>query len=340
MSANEVSYNGAMNTSGQLIDTYGRVHDALRISVTDRCNIRCFYCMPAEPVGFLATEHLLSFEQIARIVRVLSAQGVHKLRITGGEPLLRPKLPELIRMLAGIEGITDLALTTNGMLLEEFAEPLRNAGLKRLNVSLDTLLEATFEKISRRKGLDRVLRGIEQAQAVGFEQLRLNAIAIRDLTEVELIPLTEFAIQRGLHLRFIEYMPLDADHRWERDRVLSGATIVDTLEQHFGTLTPVPRADPSQPAEDFRLPDGKGTVGVIRPVTEPFCGACNRLRLTAEGKLRNCLFSLEEWDIKASVTDAELLEQIRACLQAKRAGHLISKVGFEQPQRTMHQIGG
>jgi cyclic pyranopterin phosphate synthase len=335
----------------ELIDRFGRKHTSLRISVTDRCNIRCFYCMPAGEVTFAPREQLLSFEEIARIVRILAGVGVRDVRLTGGEPLVRRDLERLVRMLIEIEGVGDLALTTNGILLPQQARPLREAGLKRLNISLDTLNEAVFQQITRRQGVQRVLDGIDAAVAAGFEAIRLNALAIRGLTEPELEPLVEFAAARGLTLRFIEYMPLDADRRWERDQVLSGAAILDRLRTRFGRLRPLDPPHESQPARDFELldlpADAAGRhprVGLIRPVTEPFCGACDRIRLTAEGMVRNCLFSHREWDLRqllrGGASDAEILETVAAAVGAKEAGHLISERGFSQPERAMFRIGG
>jgi cyclic pyranopterin phosphate synthase len=327
-----------------LVDRFGRVHSDLRISVTDRCNIRCFYCMPAEQVRFRPRHELLAFEEIERFVRVVATLGVRKLRLTGGEPLLRQELPRLIELLSAVPGIEDLALTTNGILLPEQAGALKCAGLARLNISLDSLREETFARISRRPGLARVLTGIDAAQAAGFDRIRLNAVAIRGLTEEELVPLVQFACERGLEMRFIEFMPLDADDRWNHDQVLTGAEIRRRLEQELGPLEPVSLADPSQPASDFRFVDGGGVVGFINPVSEPFCGDCNRLRLTAEGQVRNCLFSTAEWDARALLRsgggDAELAQLVRDCVAAKRAGHGIDTPEFVRPQRAMYQIGG
>ena len=329
---------------GPLVDGFGRVHSDLRISVTDRCNIRCFYCMPAENVRFKPREELLTFEEITRFVHVASRLGIHKLRITGGEPLVRQDLHKLVGMLSGIPGIRDLALTTNGMLLAEQAAALRQAGLRRLNISLDTLSPQVFRQITRRDGLDRVLEGIAAAQRVGFDSIKLNAIAIRGITEAEVVPLARFARERGLELRFIEFMPLDADGRWQQDQVLSGAEIVRLLEDAFGPLEAVPPQHPGQPASDYRFADGGGLVGFINPVTQPFCHDCNRLRLTAEGQVRNCLFSLVEWDARALLRghagDDELARLIRQCVAAKKAGHGINSEEFARPQRAMYQIGG
>lgn len=335
----------------RLVDRFGRVHTSLRISVTDRCNIRCFYCMPAGEVAFAPREQLLRFEEIARVVRILVGVGVRDVRLTGGEPLVRRDLEQLVRMLSEIDGLGDLALTTNGILLPQQAAGLRRAGLRRLNISLDTLNEAVFQQITRRQGVRRVLDGIDAALAAGFEAIRLNALAIRGLTEAELEPLVEFAAARGLTLRFIEYMPLDADRRWERAQVLGGAEILDRLRARFGQLRPLDPPHPSQPARDYELvelpADAAGRhprIGLIRPVTEPFCGACDRIRLTAEGTVRNCLFSHREWDLRpllrSGASDAEILATVAAAVGAKEAGHLISERGFAQPERAMFRIGG
>jgi cyclic pyranopterin phosphate synthase len=305
--------------------------------------------MPDENVQFLPRADILTFEEIARFVRVVAACGVNKVRLTGGEPLVRQDLPRLVAMLAAIPGIDDLAMTTNGILLADQAAALQAAGLKRINISLDSLREETFQRISRRPGLDRVLAGIAAAQAAGFERVRLNAVAIRGITEDEIVPLGRFARERGLELRFIEFMPLDAEGHWDHDQVLSGAAIREQLEAEFGPLLPIARPDPSQPAVDFRFADGGGEIGFINPVTQPFCGDCNRLRLTAEGKVRNCLFSTVEWDAQAILratgrTAAELdrdLEQlVRDSITAKKPGHGIDTTDFVRPTRAMYQIGG
>ncbi len=331
-------------TTGELVDSFGRVHTSLRISVTDRCNIRCFYCMPNEDVQFKPRAEILSFEEIERFVRVVAMLGVNKVRLTGGEPLVRHDLSSLIGRLVRIPGIQEMALTTNGILLTEQAQQLKDAGLRRLNISLDTLLEETFQKISRREGLDRVLQGIFAAQKVGFEKIRLNAVAIRGITEEEIVPLGEFARQHDLEMRFIEFMPLDAEHNWQNTQVISGEEILARLTDGIGPLERVPVTDPSQPATDYRFVDGRGTIGLINPITQPFCHSCNRMRLTAEGKIRNCLFSIEEWDARAILrgggTDDELAALVRASIHAKKPGHGIDSPEFIRPDRAMYQIGG
>jgi cyclic pyranopterin phosphate synthase len=327
-----------------LVDRFGRVHTNLRISVTDRCNIRCFYCMPAENVQFRPKSEILSFEEIERFVRVVETLGVNKVRLTGGEPLVRHGVPQLVERLARMPGIVDLALTTNGILLDQQAVALKKAGLHRLNVSLDALSEDVFQQISRRRGLQRVLDGIQAAIAAGFERIRLNAVSIRDLTESEIIPLAQFARRYSLELRFIEYMPLDADGQWRHDDVLSGDEVRAIIEDQVGGLVPVSDSDPSQPATDFAYIDGGGRVGFINSVTQPFCGACDRLRITADGKVRNCLFSTIEWDAREIMrrggADSELAELVRQCVGAKKAGHGIDTPDFVRPERAMYQIGG
>ncbi|HVT27158.1 MAG TPA: GTP 3',8-cyclase MoaA [Lacipirellulaceae bacterium] len=340
-----------ISNSSPLIDTLGRVHTSLRISVTDRCNIRCFYCMPNELVRFRPRDEILTFEEITRFVRVVSQMGVRRLRLTGGEPLVRTDLPRLVEELASLPGIEDLALTTNGILLPDLAAELRSAGLVRLNISLDTLREDVFQKITRREGVDRVLAGIAAAQDAGFTDIRLNAVAIHGLTEDEIIPLARFARQRNLELRFIEYMPLDAEQNWQSSDVLDGDAVRRILEDEFGPLTPVNRRHASQPATDFEYSDSRGRVGLIQPVSQPFCQACDRLRLTAEGQVRNCLFSTAEWDARAILRrragssptpddDDDLADLVRDCVRAKAPAHGIGAVDFVRPQRAMYQIGG
>jgi len=330
--------------SAPLTDRFGRVHTSLRISVTDRCNIRCFYCMPNEMVQFLPREQILTFEEIERFVRVVVPMGVSKFRLTGGEPLVRSGLADLVARIAAIDGVEDLALTTNGILLAEQAEALKKAGLKRINISLDAMTEETFRKISRRDGLDKVLAGIQAAKQVGFEKIRLNAVAIANLSEPEIVPLAKFARQEQLEMRFIEFMPLDAEQNWQTDQVLSGEEIRRLIEEAIGPLVAADRPDPSQPAVDYRFADGQGTLGFINPVTQAFCGDCNRLRITAEGKIRNCLFSMVEWDARAllrgNATDEQLEQLVRDCVAAKKQGHGIDGDGFERPERAMYQIGG
>jgi cyclic pyranopterin phosphate synthase len=333
-----------MNSGEPLFDNLGRVHTSLRISVTDRCNIRCFYCMPEENVRFRPRHELLSFEEITRLTRVMASLGINKLRLTGGEPLVRAELPKLVEQLAAVPGIEEIAMTTNGILLAEQARALKDAGLTRVNISLDALTEETFRRISRRDGLDRVLAGIHAAKEVGFAPLRLNTVAIKGITEPEIPALAKFARTEGMELRFIEFMPLDADEHWDNSQVLTGEEIRRSIEEAIGPLEAAERPDASQPAMDFNYADGQGSVGFINPVSQPFCGDCNRLRVTAEGQLRNCLFSTVEWDaralLRANSTDAELAQLIRDCVRAKKPGHGIDSAEFVRPQRAMYQIGG
>ncbi len=337
----------ALAQTSRLVDGFGRVHTDLRLSVTDRCNLRCTYCMPLE-VLFKPRSELLSFEEITRTVRVAAGLGIRSLRLTGGEPLVRADIDELVRQLAAVPGIDDIALTTNGLLLAEQAEPLRRAGLHRLNVSLDSLREEMFETIARRRGLDRVLDGLATAKAAGFHRIRINAVSIRGLTEDDIVPLARFCRQEGFHLRFIEFMPLDAEAIWSDQQVLSGAEVREMLEREVGPLAAAPRHDAGQPAIDYLWADGAGSVGFIDPVTQPFCDRCDRVRLTADGQFRNCLFSTEEWDARGvlrsgeepALIEARLAAMLRECVAAKRQAHGIGTPSFARPQRAMYQIGG
>jgi cyclic pyranopterin phosphate synthase len=330
----------------ELVDRFGRLHTDLRISVTDRCNLRCTYCMPLD-VAFLPREELLTYEEIARVARVAAGLGIRTIRLTGGEPLVRSDIDVLVRQLVGIPGIEDVAMTTNGLLLAEQAERLFRAGLHRLNVSLDSLREDVFERIARRRGLDRVLAGLAAAKAAGFRSIRINAVSIRGLTEDEIVPLAVFCRREGFHLRFIEFMPLDAEAAWSQERVLSGGEVREILEREVGRLLPAARSDAGQPATDYRWADG-GSVGFIDPVTAPFCDRCDRLRLTADGQFRNCLFSTTEWDVRRVLrdggetveADGRVAELLRACVRAKSAAHGIGGADFERPARAMYQIGG
>lgn len=327
-----------------LIDRFGRIHRSLRVSVTDRCNIRCFYCMPHEKVDFLPRDQILTFEEISRVVDVALDLGIRKVRLTGGEPLVRQDLPKLVELLSRKPLLEDLALTTNGFLLPGLSQELFDAGLRRLNISLDTLRPETFHRIARRNGLQLTLQGIAKAIEVGFTNIRINAVTIRGINEDDIVPLAHFCRQHDLLLRFIEFMPLDAENNWEHLLVLSGAELRRRLEAEFGPLVPVDGIDPSQPARDFAYADGRQRVGFINSVTEPFCSACDRLRLTAEGCLRNCLFGHDEWSVRevlrAGGSDAEIAEQFRQCVQHKKPGHGIDQPDFLRPRRAMYQIGG
>ena len=337
------------SSSAPLVDRFGRVHRSLRISVTDRCNIRCFYCMPDGALEFLPRKEILTYEEIARIVSAATDLGIHKFRITGGEPLVRAEVWQLIDRLVRIDGVEEVALTTNGLLLADQAMDLARAGLDRINISLDTLREEVFEKIARRRGLHRVLEGIAAAQDAGFTKIRLNALSIRGLTEEDILPLAAYAFERGLELRFIEFMPLDADEAWKSKQVLSGDAVRAVIEKSYGRMIPVERQDPSQPAIDYGFPGRPGRIGFINPVSAAFCGDCDRLRLTAEGQIRNCLFSTREWDLRSLLRGgdfddvqlaAELAAQFAAAVSDKKAGHGIDTPEFSRPERAMYQIGG
>ncbi len=333
-----------MAETSRLIDRFGRPHTNLRISVTDRCNIRCFYCMPSEDVAFMPKPEILSFEEITRVARVFAELGIDRIRITGGEPLVRRQLHELIRQLAGLPQIQQIAITTNAILLAHHAQKLRDSGLDRINVSLDSLDPEQFKRLSRRDELPRVLDGIRTARNVGFSRIRINTVAIKGYIESQIIPLTRFALDNELELRFIEFMPLNAAGAWENEDVIAGAQIKQIIESHFGKLEPLDRLDPSQPARDFRFVGSSSIVGFINSVSEPFCSDCNRLRLTADGKIRNCLFSDAEWDVRAllrdGTSDAEIQEQILDCVRHKKAAHGIGSDSFAKPTRAMYQIGG
>ena len=327
-----------------LLDTFGRIHDNLRISVTDRCNIRCFYCMPEEGVQYMAREEILSFEEIERFARIAASLGVTKLRVTGGEPLVRKDLPVLIRNLSAIPGIRDIALTTNGVLLAQHAEALYDAGLRRLNVHLDTLDPDRFLKITRRNDLGKVLNGIEVAQRLGFGPIKINAVAVKNLVEPDIVPLARFGRERDIEIRFIEFMPLDSQGLWKRGDVLSADEIIKTLSREISPLIEIPDRDPRAPATEYRFADGIGRVGFIASVTRPFCLNCNRIRLTSDGKLRYCLFAIDETDVKGllrnGAADEEIASTIRATVHQKWLGHEINAAKFVAPPRPMYAIGG
>jgi cyclic pyranopterin phosphate synthase len=326
-----------------LVDSWGREIRSLRISVTDKCNFRCRYCMPAEGLEWLPREEVLSFEEIARLVRVLSEMGVDEVRLTGGEPLVRRDLPVLVSFLAGIPGVRDLSLTTNGVLLDRLAGPLVEAGLRRLNVSLDSLSHVRFAEITRRDALDRVLAGLEEAERYPeLRPIKVNCVAIRGFTEEEVPALAELARRKPYVVRFIEFMPLDADEAWKEDEVLTGGEIRALIEERW-PLVEIP-AKPSSTARRFRFADGAGEVGFVNPVSEPFCSSCDRIRLTADGQLRTCLFSRREWDLKAPLregaSDEELAALVRFAVRHKELKHKINDPGFVRASRSMSQIGG
>lgn len=330
--------------TGPLLDTFGRLHDSLRISVTDRCNIRCFYCMPEAGVKFMPRDEILSFEEIERFVRIAVSLGVSKIRITGGEPLVRKDLPILIEKLARIPGIADLALTTNAVLLKEQAASLHSAGLRRLNVHLDTLDRSRFKQIARRDDLPKVLEGLETARQLGFGPIKINAVAVKNLVEPDLVPLAKFGRENGYEIRFIEFMPLDAQSLWDRRKVLLADDIIETLSGEIAPLIEIPDRDCRAPATEYRFADGIGTVGFIASVSRPFCLNCNRIRLTSDGKLRYCLFAIDETDVKTLLRDgspdAAIARAIRTNVTQKWLGHEINSARFVPPPRPMYSIGG
>src|SRR5213083_2424103 len=311
-----------------LRDSWDREIKSVRVSVTDKCNFRCTYCMPAEGLQWLGREEILSFEEIARLVDVLARLGVEEVRLTGGEQLVRRDLPALVVMLARIEGVRDLSLTTNGVLLDRLAAPLVEAGLRRINVSLDTLNHIRFAEITRRDALDAVLRGLDEAER--YPQLRpikVNCVAVKGFTETEVPALAELARRKPYVVRFIEFMPLDADEAWREDDVLTGAEIRAIVEAEHGPLVEVP-AKASSTARRFRFADGVGELGFVNPVSEPFCSSCDRIRVTADGQLRTCLFSRREWDLKtplrAGASDDELRQLVRFAVRHKELKHKIN----------------
>jgi GTP 3',8-cyclase len=326
-----------------LRDGHGRLIGDLRVSVTDRCNFRCQYCMPAEGLPWLERAEILTFEEIARVVSLFADMGVHDVRLTGGEPLVRKQFPQLAGMLAQIDAVHDLSVTTNGFLLERDAEALVRAGINRFNVSVDSLQRDRFFELTRRDALPQVLRGLEHlAMFPEAHPIKINAVAIRGFTEEEVIPFAELARRTPYEVRFIEFMPLDADHAWTEDQVLTGAEIRDAINAVY-PLQNAPR-EPHATARVFNFADGRGKVGFINPVSEPFCGDCNRIRLTADGRLRTCLFSLNETDLRSPIRDGaddhELEQIIRDAVWRKELKHHVGEPGFIQPARSMSAIGG
>jgi cyclic pyranopterin phosphate synthase len=300
--------------------------------------------MPAEGVAFQKREEILSFEEIERVARIAAGQGITKLRVTGGEPLVRRDLPVLIAKLVAIPGIQDLALTTNAVLLERDAEALYAAGLRRLNIHLDTLDRKRFLEITRRDELDRVLAGIAAAQAAGFARLKLNAVVVKGLNEGDVVPLARYCRENGIEPRFIEFMPLDAQHLWDRGRVMSQDDMMRLITAEIGPIEEIPDRDPRAPASEYRYADGGGRLGFIASVTRPFCLNCNRVRLTSDGKLRYCLFAIEETDVKGLLrnggSDEEIASALRANIAGKWLGHEINSSRFVPPPRPMYSIGG
>ncbi|HYH58963.1 MAG TPA: GTP 3',8-cyclase MoaA [Thermoleophilaceae bacterium] len=325
-----------------LADGHGRLIEDVRVSVTDRCNFRCQYCMPAEGLPWLERDAILSFEEIERLVGLLVGLGVRDVRLTGGEPLVRRDFPRLAAKLSLIDALEDLSVTTNGFLLERDADALVAAGVQRVNVSIDSLQRDRFYAMTRRDALPQVLRGLEAIARHPGVKVKVNAVAMREFTEQEALPFADFARRHPFQVRFIEFMPLDGDHSWSPDAVLTGDELRAVIHERY-PLEELPR-EPSATARVFRFVDGAGEIGFINPVSEPFCSDCNRIRLTAEGKLRTCLFSLHETDLReplrAGATDAELATVIRDAVWRKELKHRVGEPGFIQPARTMSAIGG
>jgi len=352
-----------MSPASSLVDSHGRVLRDLRVSLTDRCNFRCLYCLPETEAAqnfyrghwahlpnptpivqqWVPRASLLSFEEIERVVRLAVQLGIRKIRLTGGEPLLRHDLENLVARLATIAGIEDLAMTTNGFLFAEKARALRAAGLRRVSFSLDSLNRDNFKKITGRDGLDSVLESIRLAQELGFNPVKVNAVVIRDINLHEIESLAEYARDRNLSLRFIEFMPLDSARAWQKEMVVPGAEILQRLQARF-ELHPVATDNPSSTAKRWAFADGRGEIGIIAPVSEPFCGHCNRIRLTADGKVRTCLFSVTEHDLRSQlrngVSDDLLAGWLRGVVWQKEARHHIGEPEFVSPPRSMSCIGG
>jgi cyclic pyranopterin phosphate synthase len=332
-----------MSEAPILIDTHGRTVRDLRISVTDRCNLRCVYCMPAEGMPWLPKSDLLTYEELARFASVCLSLGVEGIRLTGGEPTVRADLPVLVHMLNALRPGLDLSMTTNGLKLVAMADELRAAGLTRVNVSLDTLDRERFQRLARRDRLAEVLAGLAAAKRAGFRPIKINAVLMRGFNEDEAVPLAGWARDQGYELRFIEWMPLDFQHGWSREKLVPASEILEQVGAAF-PLEPARGADPSAPASLYRYLDGRGKVGVIASVTRPFCGHCDRIRLTADGQIRTCLFALKEYDFRKAMrggaSDEEIADLLRAAVWRKEPGHLINSPFFKQPARGMSAIGG
>jgi cyclic pyranopterin phosphate synthase len=331
-----------MKHAEPLIDTFGRIADDLRISVTDRCNFRCTYCMPAEGLTWLPKDEILTFEETARLLGIFVGLGVKSIKVTGGEPTVRADLPRLVRMFRQVGPDLDISITTNGMLLDRLAAPLAEAGVDRATVSCDSLMRHRFAEMTRRDALDKVLAGLKAAEAAGLTPIKINTVVIGGTNDDEVVEFARWARETGFEVRFIEYMPLDAEHRWERAKVVPAAQILETI----GATFPIVSSQHGvEPATSYRFADGApGGVGVIASVTEPFCDTCNRLRLTAEGQMRSCLFALEETDLRGPLrggaSDDELEDLIRRNVWTKWSGHRINHPDFVQPARSMSMIGG
>ena len=328
---------------GALVDSFDRVASDLRVSVTDRCNFRCRYCMPPEGLPWLPKDQVLSFEEITRITRILVECGVRSLKVTGGEPLVRRDVPNLVRMLRGLGDDLDISITTNGFLLAQHAAALRDAGLDRVTVSCDSLIKHRFKEMTLRDALDEVLDGLRVSAELGLTPVKINTVVLRDTNEDEVANFAQLARDTGYEVRFIEYMPLDAQDDWSAQGVVPGAEILERISEAFELVPDTD--DQPEPSTPFRFADGApGRVGIIPSVTQPFCDSCNRLRLTADGALRACLFALEETDLRSPLregaSDDDITELAKACVAAKWSGHRIGKADFIKPSRSMSMIGG
>lgn len=352
-----------MTRDNLLVDSHGRILRDLRVSITDRCNFRCLYCLPETEAAhnfyrgrwanlpdstpivqqWVPRTKILSFEEIERVVRIAVGLGIEKIRLTGGEPLLRNNVEELVARIAGIPGIQDLAMTTNGFLFPERARQLREAGLRRISFSLDSLDAANFKRITGRDGLEEVLTSIKLAQDLGFNPVKVNAVVIREINDHEIIALAEFARERNVSFRFIEFMPLDSARAWLKEMVVPGREVLERLRERF-TLIPVKSENPAETATRWVFEDGRGEIGIIAPVSEPFCGHCNRLRMTADGKIRTCLFSVTEHDLRSRLrngsSDEKIAEWLKEVAWQKEARHHIGEVDFVPASRSMSCIGG
>ena len=324
------------------MDTFGRIADDLRVSVTDRCNFRCTYCMPAEGLAWLPKSEILSFEESTRLLGIFVGLGVASIKVTGGEPTVRADLPTLVRMYREVGPELDISITTNGVLLDRLAGPLAAAGVDRATVSCDSLMRHRFAEMTRRDALDKVFAGLQAAEEAGLTPIKINTVVIGGTNDDELVEFARWSRETGYEVRFIEYMPLDAEHAWERSKVVPSRRVLEIIDSTF-PLAAVGHAN--EPATSYAFADGApGRIGVIASVTEPFCDTCNRLRLTAEGQVRACLFSLEETDLRGPMrdgaTDAELASLIRTTVWRKWSGHRINHADFVQPARSMSMIGG
>lgn len=330
--------------SGPLVDSYGRRIRNMRISLTDKCNFRCTYCMPAEGLHWLSKADILSYEEIERITRIAVNLGIEQIRLTGGEPLVRRDVPELVRQLRTIEGLRSVSITTNGILLKQQAKALAEAGLTRINVSLDSLMREKFSKLTRRDQMDRVLEGLKEVeQYTDIHPIKINAVAIRNFSEEEVLDFVQFARRKAYVMRWIEFMPLDADQHWRKEDILTGGEIKALIEAEYGALVPIV-GDPSETARRYTFQDGIGEIGFINPVSEPFCATCDRIRLTADGQLRTCLFATTETDLRAVLRsggdDEQIALVLRRAVWHKELKHYIGDTRFKRASRSMSMIGG